>query len=52
MESLYVNTLISPRRMVLLKERYAEETKGTSAVLLPSGLDEKWWVDSVECCHL
>ena len=23
--------------------------EGTSAVLLHSGLDEKWWVDSVEC---
>ena len=25
----------------------------TSAVLLQSGLDEKWWADSMEChCHL
>ena len=24
--------------------------EGTSAVLLHSGLDEKWWADSVECC--
>ena len=23
--------------------------KGTSAVLLQSGLDEKWWSDSTEC---
>ena len=23
---------------------------GTSAVLLQSGLDERWWADSVECC--
>ena len=23
--------------------------KGTSAVLLQSGLDEKWWADSMEC---
>ena len=23
---------------------------GTSAVLLQSGLDEKWWADSMECC--
>ena len=23
--------------------------EGTSAVLLQSGLDEKWWVDSMEC---
>ena len=41
--------LIDPRRMVLLKERYAE-WEGTSAVLLQSGLDEKWWADSLECC--
>ena len=27
--------------------------EGTSAVLLQSGLDEKWWVDSMECyCYL
>ena len=27
--------------------------ESTSAVLLQSGLDEKWWADSVECyCHL
>ena len=27
--------------------------KGTSAVLLQSGLDEKWWADSMECsCYL
>ena len=28
----------------------AELWKGTSAVLLQSGLDEKWWADSMECC--
>ena len=27
-------------------------TEGTSAVLLQSGLDEKWWADSMECCFL
>ena len=27
--------------------------EGTSAVLVQSGLDEKWWVDSIECyCYL
>ena len=27
--------------------------EGTSAVLLQSGLDEKWWADSMECyCYL
>ena len=24
--------------------------EGTFAVLLQSGLDEKWWADSMECC--
>ena len=24
--------------------------EGTSAILLQSGLDERWWSDSVECC--
>ena len=28
MESLYFDTLIDPRRMALLKERYAEKEKG------------------------
>ena len=27
--------------------------EGTSAVLLQSGFDERWWADSVECyCYL
>ena len=27
--------------------------EGTSAVLLQSGLDKEWWVDSMEChCYL
>ena len=43
--------LIDPRRMVLLRERYAEsKKKKTSAERLQSGLDEKWWADSTECC--
>ena len=32
---------IDPRQVVLLKERCAELTEGTSAVLLRSSLDEK-----------
>ena len=44
---------IDPRHMVLRRERYAEYRKGTSAVLLQSGSDEKWWAVSMECsCHL
>ena len=43
------------KRMVLLRERYAAERavrrikEGTSAVLLQSGLNEKWLADSMEC---
>ena len=35
-------------------ERAVRRVKeGTSAVLLQSGLDEKWWADSMECyCYL
>ena len=34
-----------------IAERATRRVKeGTSAVLLQSGLDEKWWSDSVECC--
>ena len=37
-----------------IAERAVRRIKeGTSAVLLQSGLDEKWWADSMECyCHL
>ena len=38
-------------RRLNAKERYAETKK--SAVLLESGLDEKWWADSTKCyCYL
>ena len=37
------------KQMGLLKERYAGLKKGTSAVLLQSGLNESWWADSMEC---
>ena len=34
-----------------IAERAVRRIKeGTSAVLSQSGLDEKWWADSVECC--
>ena len=37
-----------------IAERAVRRVKeGTSAVLLQSGLDEKWWADSMECyCYL
>ena len=46
--------LIDLRRMVLLKERYAETKEGTFAVecllyFLQSGFDEKWLADYLEC---
>ena len=45
--------LTDPRQMVLLNKRYARRNGGTSAVLLQSGLDEKWWADSMErYCYL
>ena len=35
----------------VIAERAVRRVKeGTSAVLLQSGLDEKWWADSMECC--
>ena len=34
-----------------IAERAVRRVKeGTSAVLLQSGLNEKWWADSMECC--
>ena len=35
--------------MGLLREQCAGVKEGTSAVLLQSGLEEKWWADSMEC---
>ena len=41
------------KRMGLLREQCVELKEGTSAVLLQSGLGEKWWADSMECyCYL
>ena len=44
--------LIDPKQVALLKAvRRVKE--GTSAVLLQSGLDERWWADSMEWyCYL
>ena len=37
----------------IVKREVRSIEEGTSAVLLQSGLDEKWWADSVECyCYL
>ena len=38
-----------PRLMGLLKRVVCRAKEGTSAVLLQSGLDEKWWADAIEC---
>ena len=43
-----VNTAQIGNEWGLLTEQYAELREGTSAVLLQSGLDEKWWADSME----
>ena len=48
MESLYVDT--TQMKTKWIGERAVRRMKeGTSAVLLQSGLDGKWWADSMEC---
>ena len=51
-KSLYVNTTQIGNQWIA--ERAVRRIQeGTSAVLLQSGLDEKWWADSMEChCYL
>ena len=39
------------KQMGLLKEQFAERREETSAVLSPSGLDNGWWTDFMECCR-
>ena len=41
------STPIDPRQMVL--RVFPSIKEGTSAARLQSGLDEKWWADSMEC---
>ena len=48
MESPHFQHLIDPRQMASLKEAVRRVKEGTSAVLLQSGLDERWWSDSME----
>ena len=48
-EIIELRHLIDPRQMVLRSERCAGKKERTSAVLLQSGEDEKWWADSMEC---
>ena len=43
------STPIDVRRMVLLKEQYAESRKELLQVVLQSGLDENWRADSMVC---
>ena len=50
MESSNFNTSTFQKQLGLLRERVRRTEEGTSAVLLQTGLDEKWWVDSMECC--
>ena len=52
MESSNFNTS-SPRDEWCCWKSGAQSTRGTSAVLLQSGLDGQWWADSMECfCYL
>ena len=45
--------LIDPRQNGIAERVVRRVKEGTSAVLLQSGLDEKWWADSMECdCYL
>ena len=45
--------LTVPKHMALLKEAVRRIKEGTSVVLLQSGLEGKWWADSMDCCcHL
>ena len=45
--------LIDPRRLVSLKEPFDELWKVLQQLLPQSGLDERWWFDSMECyCSL
>ena len=42
-----------PKQMGFAERAVRRVKEGTSAVLLQSGLDEKWWADSMECyCYL
>ena len=51
---IVVRQLLTVQRQNGIAERAMRRVKeGTSAVLLQSGLDEKWWADSMECdCNL
>ena len=42
---MYVDTTQIRNNWGLLREQCAESREGTSAVLLQSGLDEKWWAE-------
>ena len=53
MECLYLKKTHRSEKHGIAERTVRRVKKGTSAVLLQSGLDEKWWADSVECyCFL
>ena len=49
LESLYVDTTQIRNKWDCWESSAQSVIEGTSAVLLQSGLDEKWWADSMEC---
>ena len=53
MESSNLNTSSIPDKWYCWKCGTQNKRRDTSVVLLQSGLDEKWWADSMECyCYL
>ena len=46
----FTSTLHRSETNVIPERAVRRIKEGTSAVLLRSGLDEKWWADSMECC--
>ena len=43
--------LIDPRQNGIAERAVRRVKEGTSEVLLQSGLDERWWSDSLECYY-
>ena len=49
----FLEHLAVPRQKSIAERAVPRAKQGTSAILLQSGLDEKWWSDSMACyCYL